>query len=92
MTAKLPQLPIPAGPSTGKGCAQGGGLSPGVSQHLFPSLSQLLLGGSKGCRRLPQSQHSYVSCRDLQTCCSSKASFGFTVSSSSEPESYYTAE
>lgn len=78
---------FPARPWGGKGCAGGWWAGLGVPQHPFCLLLCLLARGHEGAEG-----SSAVSCRDLKTCCSSKASFDFTVTSSSETHSYYTAE
>lgn len=73
----------PVGHREGR-AARGWWAGHGVPQHPFCCL---LAGGHEGA-----AGSSAVSCRDLKTCCSSKASFDFTVTSSSETHSYYTAE
>lgn len=93
MTLRFPAAPVAAGlPAMQKLHPWVGGLSPRVPQHplLFAATSPAMR--ARGSRRVLYSQSRYVSCRDLKTCCSSKASFDFTVTSSSETHSYYTAE
>jgi len=92
MTVQLPAAtaaaPLPGGPSAGKSRTRGWGAQPRGA----PAPPSSAAGRAWGSCGLPYSQRRYVSCRDLKTCCSSKASFDFTVTSSSETHSYYTAE